>query len=93
MTEILLDVREILPRERHPRIFATFDGLPVGGSFVLANDHDPRPLYYQFSAEREGTFYWTYLEEGPELWRVRITKAAEVEASDVGSCCGGGCAG
>ena len=76
MSEILLDVRAIIPRDRHPRIFNTFDSLPVGSSFVLANDHDPKPLYNHFSAERADSFDWQYLEEGPETWRVRITKSA-----------------
>jgi uncharacterized protein (DUF2249 family) len=67
-----LDVREIPPRERHPRIFALFDRLEPGQGFVLVNDHDPKPLYYQ--AERPGQVDWTYLEEGPEVWRVRIVK-------------------
>lgn len=40
----------------------------------LTNDHDPRPLFYQFQIEREGTFSWEYLEKGPELWRVAIGK-------------------
>jgi uncharacterized protein (DUF2249 family) len=87
MAEILLDVRRIEPRDRHPRIFMTFDELPVGGSLVLANDHDPRPLYYQFHAERQGAFTWDYLEAGPDLWQVRITKSAEF-ARDQGACCG-----
>ncbi|MBI2235450.1 MAG: DUF2249 domain-containing protein [Magnetospirillum sp.] len=86
MPDILLDVREIEPRERHPRIFTTFDGLAVGDALVLANDHDPRPLFYQFKSERQGAFDWTYLEQGP-LWRVRITKTAQF-ARDQGACCG-----
>ncbi|GAA6731424.1 MULTISPECIES: DUF2249 domain-containing protein [Thermus] len=69
-----LDVRSIPPRERHPRIFGVFDGLAPGESFVLVNDHDPKPLYYQFQAERPGAFAWEYLEAGPEVWRVRITR-------------------
>lgn len=67
-----LDVRTIPPRERHPRIFALFDGLKPGEAFVLVNDHDPKPLFYQFQAERPGAFTWEYLEEGPEVWRVQI---------------------
>ncbi len=70
--EPVLDVRTIPPRERHPLIFATFNGLQPGQAFILVNDHDPKPLYYQLSAERPGTFDWTYLEQGPEVWRVRI---------------------
>lgn len=71
-----LDVRTIAPRERHPLIFETFDNLEPGSSFELVNDHAPTPLYYQFLHERPDLFEWQYLEEGPELWRVRITRKA-----------------
>jgi uncharacterized protein (DUF2249 family) len=71
-----LDVREITPRERHPLIFKTVDDLKPGTSTRLVNDHDPKPLYYQLMAERPGQVDWTYLEEGPETWQVRITKIA-----------------
>ena len=43
-----LDVRVIPPREKHPTIFTTFSALAPGESFVLVNDHDPKPLRYQF---------------------------------------------
>ena len=69
-----LDVRKIAPRVRHPLIFSTFDNLQPGQSFVLTNDHDPKPLYYQFQAERDGRFQWQYLATGPETWQVRITR-------------------
>ncbi len=71
-----LDVRTIVPRERHPRIFQTFDDLQPGEAFELVNDHAPTPLYYQFLHERPEQFEWEYLEEGPETWRVRITRKA-----------------
>jgi uncharacterized protein (DUF2249 family) len=45
-----------------------------GEAFILVNDHDPKPLYYQFLHEREGFFIWEYLEEGPDQWRVRISE-------------------
>ncbi|HEY0721975.1 MAG TPA: DUF2249 domain-containing protein [Gammaproteobacteria bacterium] len=71
-----IDVRTIPPRERHPLIFSTFAGLAVGKSFLLVNDHDPKPLYYQFQAEMPARFGWDYLEAGPDVWRVSITKVA-----------------
>jgi uncharacterized protein (DUF2249 family) len=69
-----LDVRVLPPREKHPAIFARFDSLEQGDSFVLVNDHDPVPLRYQFAAERPGGFTWDYLEQGPDIWRVRIAR-------------------
>jgi uncharacterized protein (DUF2249 family) len=61
---------------RHELIFETFGTLEVGTAFVLVNDHDPKPLYYQLAAENAGQFTWEYLEEGPEVWRVRIGRIA-----------------
>ncbi len=71
-----LDVRPIPPMHKHTTIFTTFDELKPGDSFTLLNDHDPRPLRYQFEYERPGTFEWEYLQQGPEVWRVRIGKKA-----------------
>lgn len=73
---VTLDVREIMPRERHPLIFDTFAGLAAGETVRLVNDHDPKPLYYQLMAEHPGEAGWDYLESGPEVWQVRITKLA-----------------
>ena len=73
---VIVDVRQIAPRDRHPLIFQTFDGLAQGGALILVNDHEPRPLYYQFLHERAEQFRWTYLEEGPEVWRAQIEKVA-----------------
>lgn len=68
----ILDVRQIAPAQRHPLIFNTFEELQPGEHFQLVNDHDPKPLFYQFSAEREGQFTWEYEEQGPRTWRVNI---------------------
>ena len=71
-----LDVRTIPPAQRHPMIFQRFNALPVGGSFDLVNDHDPKPLYYQLNFEHSGQLGWEYLEQGPQVWRVRISRTA-----------------
>jgi uncharacterized protein (DUF2249 family) len=75
-----LDVRTIPPAQRHPMIFQRFVSLPVGGSFILVNDHDPRPLYYQLNFEYSGQLGWDYLEQGPEVWRVRISRTADTSS-------------
>lgn len=69
-----VDARKYEPRDKHPVIFKTFEGLASGEKMELVNDHDPRPLHYQFIMELPETFEWEYLEEGPEVWRVAITK-------------------
>ena len=69
-----LNVTEIIPRERHPKIFKAFDDLAKGEAFLLVNDHDPKPLFYQFNAERPGQIKWEYQQQGPDVWKVKITK-------------------
>ncbi|MFO1466381.1 MAG: DUF2249 domain-containing protein [Steroidobacteraceae bacterium] len=76
-----IDVRTIVPHERHALIFSTFASLPAGGALQLVNDHDPRPLRQQFQSNYHGQFSWDYLEQGPATWRVRIGRTK-------GNCCG-----
>lgn len=75
----LVDVCQLPPRERHPRIFSAWESLPVGEVLKLVNDHDPKPLYYEFNAERTGEFEWTYVEKGPERWAVEIKRIAPAQ--------------
>jgi uncharacterized protein (DUF2249 family) len=69
-----LDVRDMVPKERHPRIFDIIDNLEPGQTLRLINDHDPKPLYYQLMVERPNQLEWEYLEDGPDVWQVRMTK-------------------
>jgi uncharacterized protein (DUF2249 family) len=89
-----LDVRDMPPAQRHETIFATYEDLAPGSAFVLVNDHDPKPLCYQFEAEHTGQFTWEALVAGPEVWRVRIGRApAARPAGDAQAAQGGGHAG
>ncbi len=72
-----LDVRDLVPRERHPLIFSRLDALSVGDTLRLVNDHDPKPLRYQLMAERPDMFTWEPEKQGPEEWIIRIKKIAE----------------
>lgn len=72
----ILDVRTEPHARRHGLIFGNYVKLAAGEGFELVNDHDPKPLYYQFNAQHRGEFTWDYLEQGPDVWRVRIGKAA-----------------
>ncbi|MGV3489464.1 MAG: DUF2249 domain-containing protein [Tuberibacillus sp.] len=69
-----VNAKEYPPRDKHRVIHETFDALVPGTTMELINDHNPKPLKYEFMMEREGQFEWEYLEEGPEIWRVAITK-------------------
>lgn len=69
-----LDVRTLPHGSRHAMIFERLDALDARESFVIRNDHDPKPLRYQTESLWPGVFEWTYLEAGPAVWRVEITR-------------------
>ncbi|MGD9567124.1 MAG: DUF2249 domain-containing protein [Sedimentibacter sp.] len=69
-----VDARKYEPKDKHPVIFNTFESLKPGEAMELVNDHDPRPLHYQFLAEMPDKFEWEYLEQGPDVWKVAIMK-------------------
>ena len=71
-----LDVRTLRKPDRHPEIFRAFEALPVGESFVLVNNHDPRHLHEEFEADYPGGYGWEYLARGPDAWRIRIRRLA-----------------
>jgi uncharacterized protein (DUF2249 family) len=48
-----LDLRDVPPAERHPKIHAAFERLDGGEALEIVNDHEPKPLFYEFQAEVE----------------------------------------
>ena len=46
-----LDLRDVPPPQRHPKIHDAFEELESGEELVLVNDHEPKPLFYEMQAE------------------------------------------
>ncbi len=82
VTENILNVTLLEPKLKHPTIFNRFDELEKGFDLIIHNDHDPKPLYYQMLGERGNIFKWEYLEQGPEWWKVRITKHFDTDKEE-----------
>ncbi len=82
LNENILNVTLLEPRQKHPTIFVRFDELAQGESLTIYNDHDPKPLYYQLLGERGNIFTWEYLEQGPESWKVKISKRMALESDE-----------
>lgn len=74
----VMDVRPIPCSVKHRLIIEAWLSLPVGSYFILLNDHDPVPLYYQFSAQWPGAFTWEHLVKGPDEYRVKIARTASI---------------
>ena len=70
--DIVLDVRTIPHAIRHASVFGAFDAIPAGESLVLVAPHNPVPLLNQLAERAEIDV--DYLVQGPDEWRLRITR-------------------
>ncbi len=69
-----LDARLIPHAIRHGAIFGALGQVKPGGSMVLIAPHDPLPLLAQL-AQREGdAVEVSYLQRGPEAWKLRFAR-------------------
>jgi uncharacterized protein (DUF2249 family) len=72
-----IDIRRLgACADRKALVLARFDALGHGESLVVVNDHMPKGLRQHFEEHRPGSFEWAALEQGPEVFRVEITKTA-----------------
>jgi uncharacterized protein (DUF2249 family) len=70
-----LDVRNVAPKDRFGTIMGAYERLPGGSTMELVVDHDPKCMYYTLRAMHgEETFAFDYLEDGPERWRVEVSR-------------------
>lgn len=69
-----LDARVIPHAIRHATIFGALDSLAVGRGLVLVAPHNPLPLLDQLEARAPGAFEISYLDEGPEAWRLQLIR-------------------
>ena len=69
-----LDMRVLIPIERHRTLIQLFKELAVGDSFVFINDHDPIPLFYEFRSIYGDVVGWEYLNRGGREWKVKVTR-------------------
>jgi uncharacterized protein (DUF2249 family)/iron-sulfur cluster repair protein YtfE (RIC family) len=71
-----LDTRTIPHAIRHATIFGALDGLRPGSGLLLTGNHDPLPLLAQLEQRAPGAFDVSYVERGPEVWRLKLERRA-----------------
>lgn len=71
----VLDVREVPHAIRHATVFGAVEAVGAGDSLILVASHDPLPLLGQLEARQPGALSVTYEERGPQVWRLRLTRA------------------
>ncbi len=71
-SECVNHVAEIDPRYRQTILSRLFQHLAPDQSLQIVVDHDPRRLRLQLEATHGSRCAWSYLEKGPDVWRVRL---------------------
>lgn len=69
-----LDARLVPHAIRHATIFGALDALATGRGMVLVAPHDPQPLLAQIEQRAPGAFEVSYLQRGPEAWRLQFVR-------------------
>jgi uncharacterized protein (DUF2249 family) len=69
-----LDARAVPHAIRHATVFGALDGVRPGRGLVLVAPHDPLPLLAQVEQRAPGAFEVSYLERGPEAWRLHFVR-------------------
>ncbi|MBS1777194.1 MAG: DUF2249 domain-containing protein [Bacteroidetes bacterium] len=77
-----LDVRVLIPIQRHEKLIQLFKELPVHESFIFINDHDPLPLFYEFRSIYGDVVGWEYLNRGGREWKVKVTRTEESQGRE-----------
>lgn len=67
-----LDATTIPHAIRHATIFGALEAVGDGGGLVLLAPHAPLPLLRQIEDRWPGRFEVSYLQEGPEIWKVQF---------------------
>ena len=78
-----LDVRVLIPIQRHELLVGLFKDMKAGETFTFINDHDPIPVYYEFKSIYGDVVGWEYLNRGGREWKVKVTRTEDSKARDM----------
>jgi uncharacterized protein (DUF2249 family) len=77
-----IDLPALPPARRVPVLLDACDALIPGAALEIVDDHDPTPLYFRLDRVHPGGYAWSYLQNGPDRWRVRVTRLHAAPAAD-----------
>lgn len=67
-----LDARAIPHAIRHGAVIGAFAQVRPGAAMVLVAPHNPVPLLNQLTEIEGDALEISYLDEGPDVWRLRL---------------------
>lgn len=74
---IVLDARTIPHTIRHAAIFGALNAIVPRSALEVIELHDPQRMLAELQQRQPDTFDVSYIERGPEVWRVRLSRAGD----------------
>lgn len=71
-----IDARQIPHAIRHGAVIGAFGQVRPGQAMVLVAPHDPKPLLNQLNGLEGEALEISYLQEGPDAWKIRLGRKA-----------------
>ncbi len=71
-----MDVQQIPHAIRHAMIFGAVDALKPGAGLIISAGHAPMPLLAQLELRYGEKVTATFVEKGPQRWRVLLRNVA-----------------
>jgi uncharacterized protein (DUF2249 family)/quercetin dioxygenase-like cupin family protein len=72
---IALDARNIPHAIRNAAVFGALDAVVPGFALDVIEENDPQQMLAELQQRQPDTFDVSYIERGPEVWRVRLIRA------------------
>ncbi len=69
-----LDLRKVAPEERSLRVLQAMESIRPGTIFLLFDNQEPVEIRKQLDHDFAGRFRWKLLQEGPDLWVIKVAK-------------------
>ncbi|MDP2730162.1 MAG: DUF2249 domain-containing protein [Dehalococcoidales bacterium] len=63
--------------ECHEALIGELDKIQTGETALVIADHDTKPVFYMYQAERQCHLEWEYEQKEGNVWRIRVTKGGK----------------
>lgn len=69
-----LDVSGYSEEDKYRVVSYAFESLDLGEKMLLTDNQEPGYLHNQFNEAKERQYELEYIEQGPEQWKVSLSK-------------------
>ena len=81
-----LDARQLSLENSYSRLQSAFSLLSTGATLQVLSEQEPEALKARLLSDVPAQFAWDVLTEGPDMWRIAVTRLQDGHGPN--GCCG-----